>query len=81
MSTPLVNCCPSTFSLASPTPPPPPQKKTFSIYRQCVIVGGGLLSCVVDHILEEFNTLFQTKFRTYKIATTTPNKNTSKDDI
>jgi hypothetical protein len=27
------------------------------------------LSCVVDHILQEFNTLFLTRFRTYKIAT------------
>ncbi len=31
--------------------------------------GGGVLSCVVDHILQEFNTLFLTRFRTYKIAT------------
>ncbi len=29
---------------------------------------GGVLSCVVDHILREFNTLFLTRFRTYKIA-------------
>ncbi len=29
-STPLVNCCPSTFSLISPTPPPF-SKKTHSI--------------------------------------------------
>jgi hypothetical protein len=27
-----------------------------------------VLSCVGDHILEEFNTLFLTRFRTYKIA-------------
>jgi hypothetical protein len=30
-------------------------------YRQCVAVGwggGGVLSCVVDHILQEFNTRF-----------------------
>jgi len=44
-------------------------------------VWGGVLSCVVDHILLEFNTLFLTRFRTYKIATITPNKKTSKDDI
>jgi hypothetical protein len=30
--------------------------------------GGGVLSCVEDHILKEFNTLFLTRFRTYKIA-------------
>jgi hypothetical protein len=31
---------------------------------------GGVLSCVGDHILQEFNsnTLFLTRFRTYKIA-------------
>jgi hypothetical protein len=27
-----------------------------------------VLSCVGDHILQEFNTLFLTRFRTYKIA-------------
>jgi hypothetical protein len=45
--------------------------------------GGGwwvVLSCVVDHILLEFNTLFLTILRTYKIATP-PKKNTSKEDI
>jgi hypothetical protein len=39
------------------------------------------LSCVVDHILQEFNTLFLTTFRTYKIATPPQTKVTSKDDI
>jgi hypothetical protein len=44
--------------------------------------GGGVLSCVVDHILLEFNTLFLTRFRSYKIAATPPQtKMTSKDDI
>ncbi len=34
-----------------------------TIYRQCVAVGAGwgVLSCVVDHILHEFNTLFLTR--------------------
>ncbi len=27
-----------------------------------------MMSCVGDHILQEFNTLFLTRFRTYKIA-------------
>ncbi len=39
--------------------------------RQCVAVGvggGRVLSCVADHILHEFYTLFLTRFRTYKIA-------------
>jgi hypothetical protein len=73
-STNLVNCCPSTFSLTSPAPPPLPKVNVQYIYtyRRCVAVGGGgggLLSCFVDHILQEFNTLFLTRFRTYKIAT------------
>jgi hypothetical protein len=40
-----------------------------------------VLKCVVDHILQEFNTPFLARFRTYKIASPTPNKVTSKDDI
>jgi hypothetical protein len=31
-------------------------------------VGGVKLCCVGDHILQEFNTLYLTRFRTYKIA-------------
>jgi hypothetical protein len=39
--------------------------------------GGGVLNSAVDHILQEFYTLFLIRFRTYKIASpvTTPNKN------
>jgi hypothetical protein len=54
---------------------------------QCVTVGGGgaggMLNCAVhvDHILQEFYTLFLTRFRTYKIATPPQTKMTSKDDI
>jgi hypothetical protein len=66
-STPHVNCCPSTFSLTSPTPPPPSQSKY--IKTVCGCGGGGVFSCVVDNILEKFTTLFLTRFRTYKIAT------------
>jgi hypothetical protein len=41
----------------------------YSIYRQYVAGRGwGVLSCVGDHILQEFNTLFLTRFRNYKIA-------------
>jgi hypothetical protein len=47
-------------------------------YTDSVAMGGGrwggVLSCVVDHILQEFNTLFLTRFRTYKIATPTQTK-------
>ncbi len=46
-------------------------------------MGWGVLSCVVDHILQEFNTLLLTRFRTYKIATPpqtkTPVKTTFRD--
>jgi hypothetical protein len=44
----LVYCCPSTFSLTSPP-------------SQSVAVGG-MLNYVVDHILQEFYTLFLTRF-------------------
>ncbi len=36
-------------------------------------------SCVVDHILQEFYTLFLTRFRTYKIATPSQAKITSNE--
>ncbi len=58
------------------------------MYSQCVAVGGGgacgVLSRVADHFLQEFNTLFLTRFRTYKIATSpqpkkTPVKTTFRD--
>jgi hypothetical protein len=42
--------------------------------------GGGVLECTVDHILQEFYTLFLTRFRTYKIASPPLTKMTSKDD-
>ncbi len=43
--------------------------------------GGGVLNCAVDYILQEFYTLFLTRFRTYKIASPPQTKMTSKDDI
>ncbi len=42
------------------------------------------MKCVVqlvDHILQEFYTLFLTRFRTYKIASPPQTKMTRKDDI
>jgi hypothetical protein len=53
------------------TPPSLPKVNVQYIYIDSVWLegGGGMLSCVVDHILHEFNTLFLTRFRTYKIAT------------
>jgi hypothetical protein len=73
----LVYCCPSTFSL---TFPPPPKLNVQYIQTVCGCGGGGL-SCVVDHILQEFYTLFLTRFRTYKIASQPQTKITSIDDI
>ncbi len=55
----LVYCCPSW------PPPPPPFQSKCTVYTD----SGGVLSCVVDHFLQEFNTLFLTRFITYKIAT------------
>jgi hypothetical protein len=37
--------------------------------------GGGVLSCVVEYILQEFNTLLLTRFRIYKMLHNPPNKN------
>ncbi len=50
----------------SPPPPPPPLPKVQrTVYTDrgsgwagSVVGGGGVLSCVGDHILQEFNTLF-----------------------
>jgi hypothetical protein len=69
-STPLVNCCPSIFSLTSPIPTPTSQSKL----TVCGCGGVWVLSCVVDHILQEFNTLFLIRFETYKIATSPQTK-------
>ncbi len=40
-----------------------------------------MLKCNVDHILQEFYSLFLTSFRTYNIASPPLTKMTSKDDI
>ncbi len=63
--------------LLSDLPPPPPfplpkLNVQYSIYRQCVAVGVGVLRCVVDHILQEFYTLQIQNLQNYF---TTPNKN------
>ncbi len=75
-SNPLVNGCPSTFFLTSPIPPPPSQSKRTVQYISTVFGCGewGVLSCVVDYILQEFSTLFPTRFRTFKIATSPQTK-------
>ncbi len=51
-------------------PPPLSSQSQSTLFTDSVWLGGGggVLSCVGDHILQEFNTLFLTRFRTYKIA-------------
>jgi hypothetical protein len=52
-------------------PPPPPTQSQSSVCTDSVWLGGGgvgMLNCVGDHILQEFNTLYLTRYRTYKIA-------------
>jgi hypothetical protein len=78
-STQLVNCCPTWIKelylctaapllyLLSDLLPLPPFP-IYSIYRQCMTVGGGVFKCTVDHILQEFYTLFLTRFGTYTIS-------------
>jgi hypothetical protein len=83
-STPLVYCCLSTFSLTFPHPSPLP--KVNIQYMQtmfgCGVGGEGwVLSCFVDHILQEFYTLFLTRFKTYKNCSPPPTKMTCKDYI
>jgi hypothetical protein len=61
--TPLVNCCPSTLSLTH----------SVRLWR-----GAGVLTCVVNHILQEFNTLFLNSDQIQNLLNcyyTTPNKN------
>ncbi len=65
-----------------PLPPFPMYSTVQYMQTVCVTVrGGGMLNCAVDHILQEFYTLFLTRFRIYKIATPPQTKMTSKDDI
>ncbi len=54
----FVNYCIS--NLLSSSPPPP-------LHTVCGWEGG-VLSCVGDHILQEFNTMYKNRFRTYKFA-------------
>ncbi len=59
-----MNYCPSNLLSGSPFP-----VSKYSLYRQCDAGRGWvMLSFVGDHILQEFNTLYLTRFRTYKIA-------------
>jgi hypothetical protein len=65
----FVNCCPSNLLSASTLPPSSFLcVKVQYIQTACGWQGVGVLSPVADHILQEFNTLYPTKFTTYKIA-------------
>ncbi len=70
----LWTSAPLTFSLVHLTPSLPYQSKS-TVYTESVWMWGGgeVLSCVVDHILQELNTLFL-RFRTYIIDTPPPTK-------
>jgi hypothetical protein len=58
----------------APLRPPPPSQTKCTVYTDSVwlwgVWGGGciVLYGAVDHILQEFYTLFLTRFKTYKIA-------------
>ncbi len=72
----FVNYLPANLLSGSPPPPPPPPplpKGQSTVYTDSVRLGRGGSPwvggcCVEDHILQEFNTLFLIRFRTYKIA-------------
>ncbi len=75
----LCTVAPLLYLLSDLLPPPPfPNEQYTQTVCDC---GGGVLKCTVDHILQEFYTLFLTRFRTYKIASPPLTKMTSKDDI
>ncbi len=60
---------PLTFSLVDLPPPSLCQSRVQYQYTNSVwLGGGGVLICVEDHILQEINTQYLTRFRTYKIS-------------
>ena len=63
----FVNCCPSNL-LSGSTLLPPSLCQSTVIQTVCGWEGEGVLSSVGDHILQEFNILYLTRFRNYKIA-------------
>jgi hypothetical protein len=78
----LCTVAPLLYSLSDLLPPPLlPNVQYIQIVYDMGGGGWGVLKCTVDHILQEFYTLFLTRFRTYKIALPPQTKMTSKDDI
>jgi hypothetical protein len=77
----LVNCYPSSFSLTSPPSPLPKLKNLlYSIYRQCVWLGGDVELCCRPYaavVLHSVSGQIQSLQNCY----TTPKQITSKDDI
>jgi hypothetical protein len=61
----LVYYCPSTFSLTSP--PLPKLNLQYLVQSVCGCGGWGVLSCVVDHILQDFFTLCFTDSESTKV--------------
>jgi hypothetical protein len=79
----LCTVAPLQYLLSDLLPPPTPSQRKCTLYTDCCVagVGGGVLNCTVYNILQEFYTLFLTRFRTYKIVSPPQTKMTSKDDI
>ena len=79
----LCSVAPLLYLLSDLLPPPPlPNVQYIQTVCDCGGGGGwGVVKCTVDHILQEFYTLFLTRFRTYKTASPPLTKMTSKDDI
>jgi hypothetical protein len=61
----LCTVAPLLYLLSDLLPPPLPNVQYIQTMCDCGVGGGG---CTVDHILQEFYTLFLTRFGTYKIA-------------
>ena len=77
----LCTVAPLLYLLSDLLPPLPlPNVQYIQIVCDCGR-GGGVLKCTVDHILQEFYTLFLTRLRTYTIVKPPQTKVTSKDDI
>jgi hypothetical protein len=76
----LCTVAPLLYILYDILPPPPLPNVQYIVYRHCVSVGGGwgVLKCTVDHILQEFYTVFD-QIQNLQNCFTTPNKMTSKD--